>query len=578
MASVDRKITRGRKSPARPSATAKGGARARKVDSAGSKAGAQRSADRRPESSSNETGAAPESIHVDPGTFAKLQADYFGQLGRMFSSGEPPIPTDRRFSDETWRDTPFAWGAALYSLNADFMQKMAESVHGDPKTRERIRFATQQWVDLMSPANYLLTNPEAQRKLLETKGESLWVGIQNMLGDLQKGRISQTDEGAFEVGRNVATTPGTVVYENELIQLIQYAPTTPRVGARPLLMVPPCINKFYILDLQPDNSLVAYAVAQGNTVFMVSWRNVQAAQAQLTWDDYIEHGVCTAIRVACQISGQPTLNLLGFCVGGTLVATSLAALHARGERPVESLTLLTSLLDFSDPGVLGVFIDEGFVAFKEATIGQGGLMPARDLATTFNFLRPNDLVWNYVVSNYLKGEAPPPFDLLYWNNDSTNLPGPMYCWYLRHMYLQNELRIPGRLTCAGVQIDLGKIDVPTYIYASRDDHIVPWRTAYQSTRLLGGPVRFVLGASGHIAGVINPAHRNKRYFWLASRLPERAEAWLDSADEIPGSWWPDWSSWLSKHQGSIVASPRRPGSRHHPPIEPAPGRFVREKA
>jgi polyhydroxyalkanoate synthase len=506
-----------------------------------------------------------------------LQTEYLGQLGRIFSSPQPPAARDRRFADESWRDGPFAWGAALYSLNAEYLQKMAEAVQGDVKTRERIRFATQQWVDLMSPANFLLTNPEAQRKLLETKGESLWTGIQNMLGDLQKGRISQTDESAFEVGRNVATSAGSVVFENELVQIIQYAPLTPRVGARPLLMVPPCINKFYILDLQPDNSLVAYAVAQGHTVFMVSWRNVQAEQGRLTWDDYLEQGVIAAIQAVREISGQPRINLLGFCVGGTLVATALAALHARGERPVESLTLLTSLLDFSDPGVLGVFIDESFVAYKEATIGSGGLMPARDLATTFNYLRPNDLVWNYVVSNYLKGEAPPPFDLLYWNNDSTNLPGPMYCWYLRHMYLQNELRVPGRLVCAGVPIDLGAIDVPVYIYASREDHIVPWRTAYQSTHLLGGPARFVLGASGHIAGVINPAHRNKRNYWLGQSLPADAEAWFGQAQEIPGSWWPDWARWLAGFQGDLVAAPR-PGSKAHPVIELAPGRYVRQKA
>jgi polyhydroxyalkanoate synthase len=529
----------------------------------------------RGESAAGADAAAP--VGIDPTRFAALQTEYLGQLGRIFSSPQPPTASDRRFADESWRDGPFAWGAALYSLNAEYLQKMAEAVQGDARTRDRIRFATQQWVDLMSPANFLLTNPEAQRKLLETKGESLWTGIQNMLGDLQKGRISQTDESAFEVGRNVATSAGHVVFENELIQIIQYTPSTPRVGSRPLLMVPPCINKFYILDLQPDNSLVAYAVAQGHTVFMVSWRNVQSEHSRLTWDDYLEQGVIAAIQTVREISGQPRINLLGFCVGGTLVATALAAIHARGERPVESLTLLTSLLDFSDPGVLGVFIDESFVAYKEATIGSGGLMPARDLAATFNFLRPNDLVWNYVVSNYLKGEAPPPFDLLYWNNDSTNLPGPMYCWYLRHMYLQNELRVPGRLVCAGVPIDLGAIDVPVYIYASREDHIVPWRTAFQSTRLLGGPARFVLGASGHIAGVINPAHRNKRNYWLGQSLPADADVWFEQADEIPGSWWPDWSRWLAGFQGDLVAAPR-PGSKAHPVIEAAPGRYVREKA
>ena len=360
-------------------------------------------------------GGLPAGLHISPDTLSGLQAEYMQRLADMMSTASPPSAADRRFSDASWQAGPFAWGAALYSLNAEFLQKMADSVEGETKTRERLRFATQQWVDMMSPANFLLTNPEAQKKLLDTRGESLWTGIQNMLADLQKGKISQTDELAFEVGRNVATTSGSVVFQNALIQIIQYSPTTDRVGSRPLLMVPPCINKFYIMDLQPDNSLVAYAVSQGHTVFMVSWRNVQADQSRLGWDDYLEQGVIEAVRVVREISGQPTINLLGFCVGGTLVATAAAALAARGDRWIESLTLLTTLLDFSDPGVLGIFVDEAFVSYKEATIGSGGLMHGRELATTFNFLRPNDLVWNYVVSNYLKGEAPPAFDLLYWN-------------------------------------------------------------------------------------------------------------------------------------------------------------------
>jgi len=507
-----------------------------------------------------------------------LQADYFMRLSDLMSSSNPPAAPDRRFADASWQSGPFAWGAALYSLNAEFLQRMADAVEGESKSRERLRFATQQWVDMMSPANFLLTNPEAQKKLLDTRGESLWSGIQNMLTDLQKGHISQTDELAFDVGRNVATTPGAVVYQNDLIQLIQYTPTTDRVGSRPLLMVPPCINKFYIMDLQPDNSLVAYAVSQGHTVFMVSWRNVQADQSRLTWDDYVERGVIDAVRTVREITGQPTVNLLGFCVGGTLVATAAAALTARGERWVESLTLLTTLLDFSDPGVVGIFVDEAFVSYKEATIGSGGLMHGRELATTFNFLRPNDLVWNYVVSNYLKGEPPPAFDLLYWNSDSTNLPGPMYCWYLRHMYLQNELRIPGRLTSAGERIDLGAIGVPTYVYGSREDHIVPWRAAYESTQLMKGPVRFVMGASGHIAGVINPASRNKRNYWVGASCPPSAEQWFSQAQEVPGSWWPDWAQWVGKFQGERKIAPRSPGSALHTVLEPAPGSYVRQRA
>jgi polyhydroxyalkanoate synthase len=520
----------------------------------------------------------PPGLHMSPEVFSKLQSDYFKRLAEVFSSAEAPAAPDRRFAAQPWHGGPFAWGAALYSLNAEFLQKMAEAVEGDAKTRDRVKFATQQWVDMLSPANFLLTNPEAQQRLLDTRGESLWNGIQNMLADLQRGRISQTDEEAFEVGRNVATTPGSVVFQNELIQIVQYSPTTERVGSRPILMVPPCINKFYIMDLQPDNSLVAYTVAQGHTVFMVSWRNVQADQSELTWDDYLERGAIEAIRVVREITGQPKINLLGFCVGGTIAATAAAVLAARKEHWVESLTLLTTLLDFADPGVLGIFIDEAFVSYKEATIGKTGLMHGRELATTFNFLRPNDLVWNYVVNSYLKGEAPAAFDLLFWNSDSTNLPGPMYCWYIRHLYLQNELRIPGRLRCAGERVDLGAIGVPTFVYASKEDHIVPWRAGYESTQLMKAPVRFVMGASGHIAGVINPAHRNKRNYWVGETCPASADEWLSQAREVPGSWWPDWSRWLSQFGGEPRLAPRSPGSVKYRALEAAPGSYVKQKA
>jgi polyhydroxyalkanoate synthase len=284
------------------------------------------------------------------------------------------------------------------------------------------------------------------------------------------------------------------------------------------------------------------------------------------------------MRVVREISGQERINVLGFCVGGTLLGTAAAVLAARGEQWIESMTLLTTFLDFSEPGVLGVFIDENFVAYRESTIGHGGLVHGRELAVTFNFLRPNDLVWNYVVSNYLKGEAPPAFDLLYWNSDSTNLPGPMYSWYLRHTYLQNELREPGRLICCGVPVDLGEIGVPTYLYGSREDHIVPWHGAYESTKLLSGPLRFVLGASGHIAGVINPASKGKRNHWIGDSLPESADDWLAAAADHPGSWWPDWARWLSSFTGESKPAPRQPGNARYRPIEPAPGSYVKEKA
>ena len=520
---------------------------------------------------------------IPPERLTELQAEYARRWQSLLSAAghqSAPALADRRFGHESWQgNNPFSWTAALYLLNAEFLQKMADSVQSDDRTRERIRFATQQWVDMLSPSNFLGTNPEAQRKMIETGGESLRVGIENLLSDLGKGRISQTDEAAFEVGRNVATSPGSVVFQNELVQLIQYEPSTPTVGARPLLLVPPCINKFYIMDLQPDNSLVAYAVSQGHTVFMLSWRNVGAESSHLAWDDYLEQGIFECIRVVREITGAPTINALGFCVGGTLLACALAVLAARGERPVQSMTLMTTLLDFAEPGVLGIFVDEAFVQYREQSMGQGGILKGQELATTFSFLRPNDLVWNYVVSNYLKGDRPPAFDLLYWNADSTNLPGPMYCWYLRHMYLQNELVIPDRLTCAGQPVDLRRIAVPTFVFGAREDHIVPWRAAYANTQALAGPVRFVLGASGHIAGAINPVSKNRRSYWVGQGdYPADPQAWMDTATEQPGSWWRDWSAWLQEHRGPDKPAPAAVGSRHHPILEPAPGSYVKARA
>jgi polyhydroxyalkanoate synthase len=434
----------------------------------------------------------------------------------------------------------------------------------------------------MSPANFLATNPEAQQKLIESKGESLMKGMMQLLGDLQKGQISQTDETAFEVGKNVATSEGAVVFENEFFQLIQYKALSKKVYERPLLIVPPCINKYYILDLQPENSLVRFAVEQGHTVFLVSWRNPDASMSHVTWDDYVEEGVFKAIEVSQKISRQPEINALGFCVGGTLLTSGLAALYARGQKPVASLTLLTTLLDYSDSGVIEVFIDEAQVSLRERTIGQGGLMPGRDFTSAFASLRPNDLVWNYVKTNYLKGEEPPAFDLLYWNADSTNLPGPMFCWYLRNMYLENRLKDPGSLAVCGEKIDLSAIGAPTFIYGSREDHIVPWTSAYQSTFLLNPDNRdrnrFVLGASGHIAGVINPPAKKKRSYWTNPQVGASAEEWMAGAREFPGSWWTEWAGFLAEQGGTQINAPRAYGNAAYKAIEPAPGRFVKVRA
>ena len=521
---------------------------------------------------------------------SRLQSTYLQAATALWNQslhvtpGEVAVVADRRFADSAWAANPVAaFTAQMYLLNARTMMQLADSVQGDAKTRGRIRFAVQQCVAAASPSNFLALNPEALQKALQTNGESIAAGMHNLLQDLGKGHVSQTDESVFEVGRNVATTEGSVVFENELFQLIEYKPLTAKVHERPMLFVPPCINKYYILDLQPANSVIRYTVEQGHRTFVVSWRNPDESLAGKTWDNYIEHGPIAAINTVQAITGAATINTLGFCVGGTILSTALSVLAARGEQPAHSLTLLTTLLDFKDTGILDIFVDEGSVQLREMTIGAQaptgpGLLKGQDLATTFSFLRPDDLVWNYVVGNYLKGESPPPFDLLYWNGDSTNLPGPMYCWYLRHTYLQNELKDPGALTVCGEKVDLGKIAAPVFIYASRDDHIVPWAAAFASVPLFKGKRRFVLGASGHIAGVINPPAKGKRSHWTSDRLPANADDWLSGATEHPGSWWPEWSAWLKPLAGKQIAAPKAQGSRQYKPIEPAPGRYVKAKA
>jgi polyhydroxyalkanoate synthase len=529
----------------------------------------------------------------EPSRLAALQAGYFqqqlalwgGMLARETGKAADPDQaagkanqgSDKRFAARAWRDSPYHdYLRQAYLLNSRFLGDLVEATDLDAAAKQRLRFYTRQLTDAMSPANFAATNPEALQLALDTRGESLHAGIRQLIQDLELGRISMVDAAAFEVGRNLAVTPGEVVYENELIQLIQYRPATAKVRKRPLLMVPPCINKFYILDLQPENSFVRYAVERGNTVFMVSWRNItEDSLGGLSWDDYIADGVLKAIEVVRAISRSEQINALGFCVGGTLLGAALAVLRARGEERVASVTLLATMLDFSDPGDIGVFVDAAGMAAREAAIGRGGIFSGKDLAFVFSALRANDLVWTYVVNNYLKGKAPDAFDILYWNGDSTNLPGPMYCWYVRNMYLENKLREPGRLTICGVPADLGAIRLPTYILATREDHIVPWKTAWLSTRHLKGDTRFVLGASGHVAGVINPPAQRRRSYWNNERACADADAWLAGAAETQGSWWPDWDAWLQGHCGGERAAPRKPGNAGFKPIEPAPGRYVK---
>ena len=531
-------------------------------------------------------------LFQDPARFAALQSGYLmkqaqlwtSMLGQSGAGGSlvEPEPGDRRFAAAEWRDNPYyAYVKQSYLLASRFLSDLAESAELDAKSKDRLRFAVKQWSDAMCPANFAATNPAVLKQALDSSGESITRGIANLIADTHRGRISQTDESAFEVGGNLALTPGDVVYENELMQLIQYRAATPLVGARPFVMVPPCINKFYILDLRPDNSFVRYAVEQGHTVFMVSWRNVGPAQGHYDWDDYVE-SILKAFEVSREITQCDRVNALGFCVGGTLLGAALAVLAAKGDDLVESVTYFATMLDFSAPGQIGVFIDEKGIAAREAAIGKGGILPGAELASTFNMLRANDLIWNYVVNNYLMGGAPAAFDLLYWNADSTNLPGPMYCSYVRNTYLDNKLCVPGALQNCGVSVDLGKVDRPAFIVATREDHIVPWRAAYRSVQLLGGDKRFVLGASGHIAGIINPASGGKRSYWISENFSQDPDTWLAQAKEERGSWWPLWSQWIEQFKGGKSGktreAPAQTGSAKYPAIEPAPGRYVKQKA
>ena len=491
-----------------------------------------------------------------------------------------PEKGDRRFHAPEWKEVPyFDFLKQSYLLNAKWLSELADTAKLEPHSKKKLKFFTKQLVDAFSPANFPASNPEALKLAMETNGESLAKGLKNIADDLERGRISMVDESAFEVGKNLALTPGSVVFQNEIFQLIHYQPTQENVREVPFLIVPPFINKYYILDLQPENSFVKYSVDQGFNTFLVSWRNVPAEMGALTWENYIEHAVFKALEVVLDIAGTDKANMLGFCVGGTLVASALAVLAARGDKRVNSLTLLTTMLEFSDVGEISVYVDEAYVTKREQDFAQGGLVQGSELAATFASLRANELVWFYVVNNYLKGKSPEAFDLLYWNSDGSNLPGTLYAWYARNMYWENNLRVPNKLTLLGEKINLRNITVPTFALAAREDHIVPWHSAYDSARLLGSEeIEFVLAASGHIAGVINPASKNKRNHWVGKgKLPENYGEWFAGAEHVPGSWWTRWSAWLAKHSGAEVPAPKKLGNRTYKEIEPAPGSYVKTR-
>jgi polyhydroxyalkanoate synthase len=482
---------------------------------------------------------------------------------------------DRRFRAGEWqRIAFFRFLRESYEADARWVGELIDALQLPPDLAQRARFLGKQFVAAIAPTNQFATNPEAIRRAFATGGASVGAGLHNLEHDLERGAISMSDERAFEVGRNIAVTPGAVVFENSIMQLIEYAPITAKVHARPLLIVPPFINKYYVLDLQPHNSFVRFALQQGQRVFMISWRNAGADLRQATWDDYARDGVHRALQAALEISRSRRVNALGFCVGGTLLASALAVMDTP-ER-VSSITLLACLLDFSDVGEIGVFVDDEYVAACEREFENGGLMPGARIAGAFASLRPDELVWFFVVNNYLKGQDPAPFDLLYWNADSANVPGRLYAWYLRRMYRDNALREPGGVTVCGTPVDLRALRMPAYLLATKDDHIVPWRSAQASARLLAGTIECVLGASGHVAGVIAPPDARRGY-WTNATASGNPDEWLRHARQHDGSWWEHWAAWIAPQSGTRKAAPGTAGSDAYPIIEPAPGRHVRER-
>ncbi len=491
--------------------------------------------------------------------------------------------SDRRFRDDTWKESEiFDFIKQSYLLSARYVNDVVSHVDGlDPKTAQKVDFYSRQFIDAMSPSNFLLTNPEVLRRTAETGGENLLKGLSNLLADLERGRgklsIKMTDTEAFRLGENIGVSPGKVIFQNDLMQLIQYSPTTKTVLKRPLLIGPPWINKFYILDLRPRNSLVRWAVAQGHTVFMISWVNPDERLAEKRFDDYMTDGYFAALDAIERATGEREVNAIGYCLGGTLLGATLAVMAARGDDRIRSATFFVTMLDFEQAGELSVFIDEEQLTALEEKMNKRGYLEGSEMATTFNMLRANDLIWSFVVNNYLLGNEPFPFDLLYWNSDSTRMPAKMHSFYLRRMYQENRLAVPGGISLDGTPVDLSRITVPSYFLSTRDDHIAPWKSTYRGTQLLGGDRRFVLAASGHIAGVVNPPDSGKYSHWINSDLPPDPEAWLAGATEIAGSWWPDWQRWVTALDDKRVPA-RQPGAGALPAIDDAPGSYVKVRA
>ncbi len=514
--------------------------------------------------------------------FSLLQQSMLRFVGMPANAVVTPAKDDKRFKDEEWQDHfLFDFIKQSYLITARHIHDTVCCVEGlDDPTQKKVNFYTRQYIDALSPTNFALTNPEVFRETVKSHGQNLVKGLNNLLRDVEEGggnlRIKMTDTTAFELGKNVATTPGKVIFQNEMMQLVQYTPSTEQVLKRPLLIVPPWINKFYIMDLREKNSYIKWCVDQGHTTFVISWVNPDEKLAEKSFDAYVQDGVVTALDQIEKQTGEKEVNAAGYCLGGTLLATTVAYLTAKKQKRIASATFFTTMTDFSEPGELGVFIDEGTITGLEKKMFERGFLEGSEMAGTFNMLRANDLIWSFVVNNYLLGKDPFPFDLLYWNSDSTRMPAKMHSFYLRNMYMQNRLIEPGGVEIDGTPIDLTKIKIPCYFISAIEDHIAPWKSTYLGARKFGGPTRFVLGGSGHIAGIINPPVANKYGYWLnpAAKLPDSPEAWFEGAQQNPGSWWTDWQAWINAQEADMVP-PRDPTKGKLKALEDAPGSYVK---
>jgi len=539
--------------------------------------------------------ALMEKMMADPGKVLEgqlaLWQDYTdlwqANLKRMMGEESEPViepaPGDRRFKDDVWSENPvFDYIKQSYLLASKYLHGSVVETEGlDPQSARKADFYTRQYIDALAPTNFAMSNPEVLRRTVETGGENLLTGLSNLLDDLERGkgqlRIKMTDPDRFELGENVAVTPGKVVYQNELMQLLQYAPSTDTVYKRPLLIIPPWINKYYILDLRPKNSFIKWAVEQGHTVFIISWVNPDEKLAHKDFQDYMLEGPLAALDAIEQATGEAECKVIGYCLGGTLLASMLAYMASKGDPRVKAATFFVSMTDFSEPGELGVFIDEEQLARMDEQMEKTGYFDGSSMAEAFNLLRANDLIWGFVINNYLMGKDPFPFDLLYWNSDSTRMPGKMHSFYLHNLYEKNLLCEPNGISLDGVGIDLTKVETPAYFISTKEDHIAPWRSTYAGTQLFSGPVRFVLGMSGHIAGIVNPPSAKKYGYWSNDALPEDGDQWFAGAKSHEGSWWLDWKRWVQRHNGKKVPA-RVPGDGKLEVIEDAPGSYVRVRA